>query len=133
MDDLISRQSVLNIFTYFDESERLDMIKMLPSMKRKEDEWCKDCKEYDRKKHCCPRFNRIIREALDAVEEQKTMQWTPCSEGLPNEIDDYLVTTHSGQIARYIYMDTDSSKKYWMRNVVAWMPLPKPWKGEKNG
>ena len=28
------------------------------------DEWCTDCKEYDTEKKCCPRFNRVIREAL---------------------------------------------------------------------
>ena len=28
------------------------------------DEWCDDCKEYDTEKKCCPRFNRVIREAL---------------------------------------------------------------------
>lgn len=31
MDDLISRQSVLNIFLYFNASEQLEMIKNLPS------------------------------------------------------------------------------------------------------
>ena len=28
------------------------------------DEWCTDCKEYDHERHCCPRFNRVIRNAL---------------------------------------------------------------------
>lgn len=31
------------------------------------DEWCTDCKEYDHGKHCCPRFNRVIRETLEEV------------------------------------------------------------------
>ncbi len=29
------------------------------------DEWCEDCKEYDNEKHCCPRFNRVIRTAME--------------------------------------------------------------------
>ena len=29
------------------------------------DEWCDDCKEYDHEKHCCPRFNRVIRTAME--------------------------------------------------------------------
>lgn len=29
------------------------------------DEWCEDCKEYDHEKHCCPRFNRVIRTAME--------------------------------------------------------------------
>ena len=28
------------------------------------DEWCTDCKEYDHERHCCPRWNRVIRETL---------------------------------------------------------------------
>ena len=31
------------------------------------DEWCDDCAEYDKERHCCPRFNRVIRTTLDDV------------------------------------------------------------------
>ena len=31
------------------------------------DEWCTDCKEYDTEKNCCPRFNRVIREAMKRI------------------------------------------------------------------
>ena len=31
------------------------------------DEWCTDCKEYDTEKKCCPRFNRVIREAMKRI------------------------------------------------------------------
>ena len=34
-------------------------------------EWCTDCKEYDQERHCCPRFNKVIRET---VEEYKAAQ-----------------------------------------------------------
>ena len=44
----------------------------LPSAHRPADEWCTDCKEYDHDKHCCPRFNRVIRSAVD---EQKHGRW----------------------------------------------------------
>lgn len=36
----------------------------LPSAQPDLDEWCTDCKEYDSEKHCCPRFNRVIKNAL---------------------------------------------------------------------
>ena len=40
------------------------------------DEWCTDCKEYDKERHCCPRWNRVIRRALkDAQPERKTGRW----------------------------------------------------------
>ena len=35
------------------------------------DEWCTGCKEYDKERHCCPRWNRVIRET---VEEWKSNQ-----------------------------------------------------------
>lgn len=76
--------------------------------------------------------------AENLIKEQPTIepqQWIPCSERLPEKVGDYLVTTYNGQIARYIYMDTDSSKEYWVRCVIAWMPLPNPYRedGEQNG
>ena len=35
------------------------------------DEFCEDCKEYDHDKHCCPRFNRVIRQTLDEMKENQ--------------------------------------------------------------
>ena len=58
---------------------------------------------------------------------QPEPHWIPCSERLPTKVGDYLVTNYNGQIARYIYMDTDSSKEYWVRCAIAWMPLPEPY------
>jgi hypothetical protein len=29
------------------------------------DEWCTDCKEYDTENHRCPRWNKVIRRALE--------------------------------------------------------------------
>ena len=28
-------------------------------------EWCTDCKEYNHEKHCCPRWNKVIRTTLN--------------------------------------------------------------------
>ena len=40
------------------------------------DEWCTDCKEYDAEKHCCPRFNQVIRTTLDEMEPaRKKGKW----------------------------------------------------------
>lgn len=75
---------------------------------------------------------KVIEHLEQMPSTQPEQRWTPCSEGLPKKVGDYFVTTQSGQIARYIYMGTDSSKEYWMRCVAAWMPLPKAWKGEKD-
>lgn len=59
-------------------------------------------------------------------------QWIPVTpKTLPKKVGDYLVTTYSGQIARYIYMGNGTSKDYWMRCVIAWMALPEPYNGEQ--
>ena len=31
------------------------------------DEWCHDCKEYDKEKHCCPRSNMVIRRTVEEL------------------------------------------------------------------
>lgn len=35
------------------------------------DEWCDSCQEYDHNKHCCPRWNKVIK---NTVEELKAAQ-----------------------------------------------------------
>ena len=89
MKDPIEREDAINavhesIFVFFDtcnDDEETPMthkdeklleinkaittrIKALPSAQPDLNEWCMDCKEYDKEKHHCPRFNRVIREAL---------------------------------------------------------------------
>jgi len=29
------------------------------------DEWCTDCKEYNQERHCCPRWNKVIRQTVE--------------------------------------------------------------------
>lgn len=86
-------------------------------------------------------YNEAWQDALDRAEGAignlpSAQQWIKVTpKTLPKKVGDYLVTTHSGQIARYIYMGNGTSKDYWMRCVVAWMPLPAPYRpeGEKHG
>lgn len=83
MNDLISRQAAIDAvhkefddcivwdesgMTTANEVERI--LDSVPSAQPDLDEWCKDCKEYDKEKHCCPRFNRVIREALKDTEPE---------------------------------------------------------------
>ena len=93
MDDLISRQAAIDalkmheielpIYTpretdvFWDDAIDccVSEIEALPSAQPDLDEWCVDCKEYDKEKHHCPRFNRVIREALnDAKPKQYTKE-----------------------------------------------------------
>jgi len=58
--------------------------------------------------------------------------WTPCSERLPNETGYYLVTVKSeeGKIvgAHYWDEDADADEYDCEHEVIAWMPLPEPYK-----
>ena len=89
------------------------------------DEWCNDCKEYDKERHCCPRWNRVIRQALkDAQPEQR---WIPCSERLPENGHYYLWCSDMGHVqSDYYWNGFENGMKYGY-NIVAWMPLPKAW------
>ena len=35
-------------------------------------EWCKTCREYNHDKHCCPRYNKVIRNAVEEIKQSKT-------------------------------------------------------------
>jgi hypothetical protein len=81
------------------------------------------------------RWFKSILEELPPVTPQP--RWIPCSERLPKEQDCYLVTTkwkgsHSGNV----YIETNMAvfrekpKEWDCRDVIAWMPLPEPYKEE---
>lgn len=67
--------------------------------------------------------------------------WIPCSEGLPKTMGEYLVTVLSNpsknpisSAAFYFTLEKEfgtfkSSGEWEKWDVVAWMPLPKPYKG----
>ena len=82
-------------------------------------------------------------QAIDALcELPSAQQWIPCSERLPEyDGEMYLVTDYCEQINRrrihvsYCYVNREG---FWSDvpmgyKVIAWMPLPEPWKGENNG
>ena len=85
MDDLISRQSVLDAITasinqyggrYTAEQLNMwglftQMVKEMPSAEEESFEWCTDCKEYDQEKHYCPRWNKVIKNTLVEVERER--------------------------------------------------------------
>ena len=34
-------------------------------------EWCHGCKEYDQEKHCCPRWNKVIRKTVEELKQER--------------------------------------------------------------
>ena len=71
--DCISRQAAIDaiqkwgLIDGLSEGQAIEILadeEKVPSAQPDLDEWCTDCSEYDQERHCCPRFNRVIREAL---------------------------------------------------------------------
>ena len=76
-----------------------------------------------RKKH----FEEILEKFI--MQQPSAQQWIPCSERLPERNGYYLVTGRQGAVNKRLYQDG-----YWYGNwaIIAWMPLPEPWRGENN-
>lgn len=54
------------------DAEPFDMaISALEQQEKAYDEWCHDCKEYDKEKHCCPRFSKVIRQTVEEYRRTK--------------------------------------------------------------
>jgi len=91
-------------------------------------------------------YDTAFKMAIEAL-RQPEQQWIPCSERLPyaeyGESDSVLCYTESG-LQKILYFNggcwchpTGEVYEWNFPNghtnrVVAWMPKPEPWKGEKN-
>ena len=95
--------------------------------------------------------NTSIRQAFEkgfrigvkkGASTNRPQEWIPCSERMPNDSDDVLITikgnnfvsdgTYAGYYSnRWWYMceDGEVTDVPILANVIAWMPLPEPWKG----
>lgn len=74
--DLISRQALCEYaLNQKDKSVTPNDIMRFPSAEPEMNlnEWCTDCTEYDHEKHCCPRFNKVIRETVEEYKAEP--QW----------------------------------------------------------
>ena len=94
--------------------------------------------EEEVKEYCRKRGLSIIDSALlkKYASAQTESRWIPCSERLPEESGLYIVT-HVGRWleppgTRYYNIGADGG--FWSGHpgykVLAWMPLPKPYRGE---
>jgi hypothetical protein len=69
--------------------------------------------------------------AITCIEHAPTSEpeplWTSCAKRLPEVNGDYLVTGRKGAVNKRKFED---GRWYGNWAVIAWKPLPKPWKGE---
>ena len=75
----------------------------------------------------CDTYKKIA--SLPSI--QPKSEWIPVSEGLPeihNYMQEYIVTI-KGNFIRTAFFTESNGKSWWsIDNVIAWMPLPKPYK-----
>ena len=74
-------------------------------------------------------------ESLPEVDS--VMQWVPCSVRMPDESDSYLVSgkwSSGKEVVGDCYFNVEDGyfQTAWNFDVLAWMPLPATYKGEKN-
>lgn len=73
----------------------------------------------------------LITLAEKGLKSEQELRWIPVTERLPKEEGFYLVTRRTtDDVATFIFRRTLTSKDYWKRCVIAWMPLPKSYKKE---
>lgn len=75
-----------------------------------------------------------------AGHDMKILKWIPVSEALPKDMDRLLVTivrsdgskrVRSGDYYKgYFMLDNGDIWNETDKEVLAWMPLPEPWRGE---
>lgn len=90
---------------------------------------------------CWIRYKMFERN-IDSMPAADIPRWIPVTERLPEERGTYLVTVNDGgirvAIAQWWY-DVDDGEGYFVcddcyaEDIVAWMPLPESYRGEKNG
>jgi hypothetical protein len=83
--------------------------------------------------------NRVLRAIINGVETMPPInpqKWIPVSERLPEHSGNYLVTIadsnyENGQVFKISWFyPSDNRWSFKNANVLAWMPLPEPYKAE---
>lgn len=74
---------------------------------------------------------------INELVEEYNNGWIPCSERLPEEKGEYLVTLKTGVVTSAIYDSNenkwvDAMEEYFEYPCIAWQPLPQPYKPQKN-
>ena len=103
------------------------------------------CNAYEQVKHMYPDGGEWARQITEDfckdIDEQPTIdqqKWVSCSERLPEESGYYLCTCLDGHRSmvtqvkfhtRIKSWNLTGARAYW--RVIAWCPLPEPWKEEE--
>lgn len=137
MNDLISRQDAIDVFGDVNPLDHnanayREKIKNLPSVGKAANTITIELKPEQIKK--------CVENAIaDIVPFEQ--QWIPCSERLPDIHEEVLTCDSDGMQRVYTLIRISDDEVGWeddygfyqsLEDVQAWMPLPKPYKGERN-
>lgn len=86
-------------------------------------------------------YNQGVRNCINRLKglppAQPEQSWIPCSERLPEECGTYICTCYDGTAIRVSFFKYQKRMKSWEQTgaraywrVIAWMPLPEPYKGK---
>lgn len=83
-------------------------------------------------------LSRTVQVGLHILPSAQPERWIPCSERLPNDEKRVLCTVQSGEYFYVVPCVFIQSTRRWLPdvhgnhdNVIAWRPLPEPYKGEQ--
>ena len=90
-------------------------------------------------KRVFPEHRQIAEKCLNVLPSaQPEQRWIPCSERLPDEFEVLCCDDRGNMLIAHPFECGDSDTGYsaeseecYMYNVVAWMPLPEPYRGER--
>ena len=139
MSDVISRADAINAFWEDSDIRTAEVratLKVLPSADAvKVAYFCDGRKCNEDCSECCRTFD--IEHARDFKriggtyyqQESAEAEWIPCSESLPKEYAQYLVCLESGECYVYWLKDSDWARGMAEKeSILAWMPLPEPYR-----
>ena len=81
----------------------------------------------------------IIGDCIIEVENQpKVGKWIPCTEQLPNKVESYYIVSVKSAVSGLVYTrpalyDNHGFSTKLDEEVIAWQPLPEPYRGEGEG
>ena len=92
--DMVEQYAKENGFVIWTKEQTEDTLRKLLNYmdtEKQTEEYCDTCKEYDKDKHCCHRFSRVIKDTLDDKVDSVL-------EDIKAEIED--ITTYDGYVEK---------------------------------
>ena len=88
------------------------------------------------KEKCFEIVNELAEEYSADTPQKSANGWIPCSERLPEEKEEYLVTLKTGVVTSAIYDSNenkwvDAMEEYFEYPCIAWQPLPQSYKPQE--